>query len=224
MSKILISGCGISWSGQHRPTWVNVLKICGADIDDHGGPAISNQTILNRMIEAVLDNDYDQAVCQLTGTGKLDVEINSDARREVMRSDSIRNFTHRGVWPSSSSEEHESKRMYYKYLHSPTAEQKDIIFKWSLLDRLCADKGTILHTVMGYKLDWLTGRHTLIRTDHDYSIYADYTQGEHYQHHDHSVGEKNTVPNKHFQIHLAKKINNEMLKLPIQDRLEKFRD
>lgn len=224
MSKILISGCGISWSGQERPTWTNVLRICGVDVDDRAGPAISNQTILNRMIEAVLDNDYDQAVCQLTGVGKLDVEVTTDARREVMSADSIRNFTQGGVWPSSASTEHESKRLYYEYLHSPTAEQQDTIFKWCLLDRLCADKGITLHTIMGYRIGWLTDRHTMIRTDHGYSVWEDYTNGEHYQHHDHSQGDRNTVPNKYFQIHLARKINHEMLKLPIDRKLERFHD
>ena len=54
MSKILISGCGLTWSKQERPTWVNVLKLCGVDIDDQAGPAISNQLILNNMIESVI--------------------------------------------------------------------------------------------------------------------------------------------------------------------------
>ena len=49
MSKILTSGCGLSWSKQDRPTWVNVLKLCGVEIDDQAGPAISNQLILNNI-------------------------------------------------------------------------------------------------------------------------------------------------------------------------------
>ena len=48
--------------------------------------------------------------------------------------------------------------------------------------------------------------------------------GKHYKQHDHSVGKKNTVPNKYFQIYLAKKINNEMLKLPISEKLERFHE
>ena len=74
MSKILTSGCGLSWSKQDRPTWVNVLKLCGVEIDDQAGPAISNQLILNNMIECVMKNYYSQAICQLTGIKKLDIE------------------------------------------------------------------------------------------------------------------------------------------------------
>ena len=74
MSKILTSGCGLSWSKQDRPTWVNVLKLCGVEIDDQAGPAISNQLILNNMIECVMKNYYSQAIRLLTGTKKLDIE------------------------------------------------------------------------------------------------------------------------------------------------------
>jgi len=224
MSKILISGCGISWSAQERPTWTNVLKICGVDVDDQAGPAISNQTILNNMIESVLDNHYDQAVCQLTSVGKLDVELNRSSREQIMKADSIRNFQHKGYWPSSASAEHDSKKMYYEYLHSPSLEQKDIIYKWLLLDKLCASKGIVLHTIMGYEIPWIVGRREIIRTDHTYNVREDYIKGKYYKHHDHSLGEKNTVPNKYFQIYLAKKINSEMLRLPLQEKLERFHD
>jgi hypothetical protein len=46
--KILISGCGFSFSKQERKTWVNVLKSVGVNIVDVGGPAVSNQWILNK--------------------------------------------------------------------------------------------------------------------------------------------------------------------------------
>ena len=99
MSKILISGCGISWSAQERPTWVNVLKICGVNIDDQAGPAISNHSILNSMIDSVLHGNYSQAVCQLTATGKLDVELTEHRKKELVEKDKIRNFTHKELWP-----------------------------------------------------------------------------------------------------------------------------
>ena len=84
MSKILISGCGMSWSSQERPTWVNVLKLCGVDIEDRAGPAISNQLILNKMLESVMDNNYSQAICQLTSIKKLDVELINDERKALV--------------------------------------------------------------------------------------------------------------------------------------------
>ena len=222
MSKILISGCGITWSRQERPNWARVLKICGVDIDDRAGPAISNQTILNSMIESVLENDYDQAICQLTSDRKLDIELTSDARREAMSTDGIRNFTHGDIWPSSESTDHACKRMYYDYIYSPGLEQSDIIYKWMLLDRLCQERDVKLHTVLGYRIPWQNKHYTMIRTDHDYNIWDDYVEGPYWQHHDHSVGKKNTVPNKFFQIHLAKKFNTQFLKLDIEHKLEKF--
>ena len=222
MSKILISGCGISWSKQERPTWVNVLELCGVDIDDQAGPAISNQLILNNMIESVMNNDYVQAICQLTSTMKLDVELTNEQRKKVVEQDTIRNFTYNNYWPSSSSAEHNSKKLYYEYLYSPTIEQSDIIYKWLLLKKLCNEKNIKLHTVLGYKIRWTNQKYNLIDTNHDYYIWNDYTLGQYYALHDHSVGEKNTVPNKYFHIHLAKKFNNDFLHLPIDAKLEKF--
>ncbi len=223
MSKILISGCGMSWSKQERPTWVKVLRICGLDIDDRAGPAISNQLILNDMIQAVMDNDYAQAVCQLTSTGKLDVEVNSDSRRELMEKDSIRNFTHGNYWPSSHSRAHDSKQMYYQYLHSPTLEQQDIVFKWMLLQKLCTEKGITLHTILGYSIDWMPNVHgEIINTDHSYNIWDDYTNGGYWQMHDHSLGDKNTVPNKHYMISLAKRINDNFLQFDIDEKIQRF--
>ena len=222
MSKILISGCGITWSKQERPSWAKVLRVCGVDIDDRAGPAISNQLILDNMIDAVMENEYSQAVCQLTDVGKLDVELNSDDRREIMKKDPIRNFSFQNIWPSSSSQDHESKRLYYKYLYSPGIEQKNILHKWLLLKILCLEKDITLHTILGYKINWIGEDYKLIETNHDWQIYEDYKTSSHWQSHDHTVGEKNTVPNKHYQIALAKKINKEFLKLPIEDKLEKF--
>jgi len=224
VSKILISGCGLSWSQQERPTWVKVLRICGVDIDDQAGPAISNQLILNNMIESVMDNDYSQAVCQLTSRMKLDVELTNDKRKEVAGQDSIRNFTYKNYWPSSHSSDHESKKLYYEYLHSPSMEESDIIYKWMLLKKLCDEKNIKLHTVLGYGISWKNGNSKVIDTDHDYCIWNDYTTGEYWKLHDHSQGEKNTVPNKHFHLHLARKFNREFLKLDIEDKLQKFHD
>ena len=224
MSKILTSGCGLSWSKQERPTWVNVLKLCGVDIDDQAGPAISNQLILNNMIESVMENDYDQAICQLTNTKKLDIELTNEERKKVAEQDTIRNFTYKNYWPSSTSAEHDSKKLYYKYLHSPTIEQSDIIYKWLLLKKLCNEKNIKLHTVLGYTIEWTNQKYKLIDTNHDYCIWNDYILGEYYALHDHSLGMKNTVPNKYFHVYLARKFNNDFLDLPIEEKLDKFHD
>jgi hypothetical protein len=226
MSKILISGCGISWSLQERPTWVNVLKICGANIDDRAGPAISNQLILDNMIDAVINNSYDQAICQLTSMGKLDVEINNQERNEeLVKKDSIRNFTYNNYWPSSVSSEHLSKKLYYQYLYSPTLEENNLIFKWMLLDKICEEKNIKLHTILGYEIKWVNPLHTIIKakTDFNFKIYESYKQNNLYKYHDHSLGIKNTVPNKKFAVWLAKYINNNLLKLDLE-KLKKFKE
>lgn len=223
MSKILISGCGISWSMQERPTWTNVLKICGADIDDRAGPAIGNQLILDNMLEAVIHNEYDQAVCQLTSVKKLDVEINTDERKtELVDKDSIRNFMWNGFWPSSHSSEHLSKKLYYQYLYSPLLEENNLIYKWMLLEKICNEKNIKLHTILGYDIKWANILHKQIKTDFDFKIYEAYKNGDLYKYHDHGLGEKNTVPNKHFAIWLASYINNNFLKLKIEEKLKKF--
>ena len=225
VSKILISGCGISWSAQERPTWVNVLKICGVNIDDQAGPAISNHSILNSMIDSVLHGNYSQAVCQLTATGKLDVELTEHRKKELVEKDKIRNFTHKELWPSSVSTEHSSKKLYYEYLYSPNMEQKDIVHKWMLLYKLCQEKNIKLHTLFGYKINWTQDKlRDSIKADHGYAIWDDYISGEYYKFHDHSSGERNTVPNKHFMIYLARKINSNFLKLDIDEKLQRFHE
>lgn len=223
MSKILISGCGISWSKQERPSWVKVLKLCGADINDISGPAISNTLILNRSLSEVIKNEYDQCVCQLTMLGKLDVEITGEDREKLWRDDPIRNFTQDDFWPSSLSDHHQAKKTYYKYLYSPTIEQDDLIYKVLLLQKICKEKNIRLHTILGYNINIEIQKRSLLDIDFTYNIYDDYRQGAYWQYHDHN-NTKNTVPNKYFQIYLAKKINKEFLKLPIEDKLKKFHD
>ena len=56
--KILISGCGMSFGGGERPTWINVLKICGLNITDLTGPGISNNSITNNFIIIILSTIY----------------------------------------------------------------------------------------------------------------------------------------------------------------------
>ena len=73
----------------------------------------------------------------------------------------------------------------------------------------------------GYYIDWINKHYNLIEADHGYNIWHDYTQGPYYAMHDHSLGEKNTVPNKDFQIKLAKFIAEKYLK-DVKTKLERF--
>ena len=125
MSKILISGCGITFSGE-RPTWSKVLRIAGYDITDLSGPAISNQLILNQLLQELHCNKYDHVVCQLTSFGKLDVQLN-DHNAWLKDNDSLRNFSYKGFWPSSLSNESKIKQMYYDYLYSPKLDEEDTL-------------------------------------------------------------------------------------------------
>jgi hypothetical protein len=128
--KILVSGCGLSWGSQERKTWVNILKIGGASIIDAGGPAVSNQWIINQSIlQAMSNTDITHVVIQLTSIGKLDVETNPDRIAELVESDQLRNFTFNGIWPSSHSTNHPAKQLWKTWLSSPGLELQDIFCK-----------------------------------------------------------------------------------------------
>ena len=128
MSNILISGCGISFSKQERPTWINVLKICGLNINDVSGPGISNDTILNALLfELDKDSTITHVICQLTNTGKLDIEMNKDRESMMNNTDDFRRFTWKGLWPSSVSQNPDEKKSYYTLFHSKKIELENLI-------------------------------------------------------------------------------------------------
>ena len=203
--KYLISGCGISWSGQERKTWVNICKAAGAKITDVGGPAVSNQWILNKTILETISNSYHGVVVQLTSLSKLDVEINDERFNELVANDSLRNFTYQGIWPSSSSDEHPSKKLYNKWLVSPGLEIEDIVCKLVLLKSYCDSKGISLHVLQGYPIPWTENQKLIIGSivnNLDNDLYSSYRNSDHYQFHDHS----NSVPCLSYQFSLAQQV------------------
>jgi hypothetical protein len=202
MSKILISGCGITFSGE-RATWSKVLRIAGYDITDVSGPAISNQLITNQLLEKIYQKDFDHVICQLTSLGKLDVELN-DNNLILKNKDSLRNFTHKGYWPSSHSTEHKVKKDYYNFLYSPKLEQQDLIYKLLLLQEKCRQAGTKLHIIQGYQIEWHNKLTDSLDFDKSFNIYDMYKNSKFYDEHDYT--NYNTVPNQKFQVHLAKYI------------------
>mgnify|MGYP000898489409 CR=1 FL=1 len=217
MSKILVSGCGITFSGE-RPTWSKVLRISGYSVTDVSGPAISNHLILNQLLQKVYEENFDHVICQLTSFGKLDVELNRE-NQSLMNNDSLRNFSYNGYWPSSHSTEHKVKRDYEKYLYSPSLDEQDTIFKLLLLQSKCNESNTELHIIQGYPLVWKNKLVDRLGIDTKFSIYEMYKNSKFYMDHDYS--NNNTVPNKHFQIYFAKHIAKEYLK-EIKPALEKF--
>ena len=114
--RVLISGCGLSWSGQESIVWSKILKIAGIDILDVGRSAISNQWIINKTILNLFkDQNINIAFVQLSSLGKLDVELTSERIEELMEKDSLRNFSFDNIWPSSCSTEHISKQLWEKW-------------------------------------------------------------------------------------------------------------
>ena len=217
MSNILTSGCGITFSGE-RPTWTKVLKLCGLNITDVSGPAISNQLIVNQLLTEVYKNKFDHVVCQLTSFGKLDVEINNK-NKWLMENDKLRNFVYKKYWPSSHSQDHFIKANYHEYLYSPSLEEEDIIFKLLLLQEKCKQSNCKLHILQGYKINWTNKLIDQVKFNKDYIIYDDYKNSEYYKKHDFT--NKNTVPNIGFQIYFAKHICNNILKIE-NNKLERF--
>lgn len=219
MSKILTSGCGITFPGE-RPTWVNVLKICGLNVTDLSGPAISNTLILNQLITECNKTRYDYVICQLTSKKKLDIELN-DYNKKYMHDDPLRNFSYKGFWPSSVSTDNEIKQMYYKYLYSPKLDEDDTILKLMLLQHICKQHQSELFIMQGYEMHWTNKLIKNINMNLNFVIENDYKQSKFYSSHDFT--DSNTVPNKLYQIHLAKHINQNFLKLyGLNEKLEKF--
>lgn len=219
---VLVSGCGISFAKGELPTWVRVLKLCKVPIDDHTGPGITNDLICNLLIENILssEKEYSHVICQLTQFGKLDIELNKN-NTEIMRTDSLRNHSWKGYWPSSSSEDHISKQLYYKFLYSPKLEQKNLAIKLLFLEKICKEKNLPLLIILGTPLkldDPLFDKLTCLNLNFD--ITSDYQQSEYYKFH--NKEQIVSVPNKFYQIYLAKKINDTFLKFDINDSIKKF--
>lgn len=219
--KILVSGCGFSWGGQQRKTWVNVLRACGADIVDVGGPAVSNQWIFNQAFEALLIHQVDSVIIQLTSLKKLDVEI-TENRQLLVDNDSLRNFTVNGVWPSSVSTDHESKQLYYQWLCSPGLETQELFTKIMLLDHWCKSKAIELFVYQAYSVPWTEFHKTHLRTiirNYENPLYDQYQLGQHYKNHDYT--NHNTVPTLDYQIEFADHIA-QTLQLDIVDKIKKL--
>jgi hypothetical protein len=219
--KLLVSGCGITFSGQSARTWVNILSLAGADIVDVGGPAVSNQWIINRaFLQLEADPTIRQAVIQLTAIGKLDVEVDDERIKVLVEPDSIRDFTVDNVWPSSASEEHESKRLWKQWLSSPGLEQQDIICKLRLLKYWCDAHQVDLVVVQGYDLRWSQDQQSQLASVIDnieYNIMDEYCNTDWYSS-KHSID----VPVIGFQFELASKLAQQ-IRPDLVDQVEKIR-
>lgn len=221
--KILISGCGFSWSGQEKPTWVKLLKMTGTSITDVGGPAVSNQFIINAVVEQLSKNEFDYVIVQLTNTGKLDVEIRSPEQRlELVNNDSIRNFTYNNIWPSSMSAEHISKELYYQWLYSPNLEIASVWKDLILLSAYCKVRNCKLIVLQGYSIDWSEEQKESLSAIMNTSkvLNDEYKKSMYYIYHDNI--NNNTVPCLEYQIALAEEISI-YLELDIKLKINKLK-
>ena len=235
-TKILVNGCGITFSRASLKTWPNILALVGCDVIDISGPAVSNQWIINKTFLSLLQmSDIKTVFLQLTNTGKLDVEVDSARIEELVKPDPLRNFvindayqvlaagqmTDSGVWPSSGSTHHASKEHWKKWLCSPGLEREDIYCKLVLLDYYCAQHHIKLHVYQGYNIKWTSQQHTVLTNiikNIDNDFYSDYQNSIYYKSHDHTQ----TVPCLGYQIKLAQTMSKE-LPTSIQDKINKFK-
>ena len=152
---------------------------------------------------------------QITNPGKLDVEL-TDERKKVMEQDPLRNYSWNGIWPSSVSDHHISKKNYYKYLHSPISEEKDLLLKLMHIQDICKSKKIKLLIFKGLRYDFKDPLANNIDMLENFDMDTDYMESNHT--HDSQVS---ITPIKAYQIEFAKKINEIFLKLDIP-KLNKF--
>jgi hypothetical protein len=226
-NKLLISGCGITFSGE-RKTWTHIARAIGVKTVDFSGPAISNQTIINEIIEGIVNHKPTHVICQLTNIGKLDVFIERQEQiEELVFPDKIRNFTWNGIWPSSGSDEHISKQHYYKWLYSEQYEVRTLANQLMMLENFCTARGIILKIVQGYDVNWnLASNFNLTSLIKSFIIYENYKNSNYYKYHDFS--NKNTVPNILYQCVLTgimlDMIGIEYNKIKLSNILKKYND
>jgi hypothetical protein len=199
-TKLLVSGCGITYTGQPARTWATILKLAGVDVIDVSGPAVSNQWIVNRaFMKLQQDPEIKHAIIQLTALGKLDVEVDLVRELALVRSDSTRNFVVDGVWPSSTSIEHPAKSAWREMLFSPRLEQQDLEVKLTLLQEWCTQRDIQLLVVQGYDMHWHNQDEMNSIIDNiDWNIMSDYQQTKWFR-----LDSEKDVPVTEYQFELA---------------------
>lgn len=236
-TKILVSGCGITFSKQSVKTWPNILQMTGCSITDVSGPAVSNQWIVNKAFLGLQQNpDIKTAIVQLSSLGKLDVEVDQERINELVIPDPLRDFVidhdfqvqskeqikNSGVWPSSVSEHHESKKQWRKWLFSPKLETEELYCKLILLDYYCQEHQIKLHVYQGYDIPWTIQQSSNLENiikNIDSCWYTEYLESPHYQQ---SNYQDSTVPGIGYQIELACIVGKTLPEL-VQNKLTKFK-
>jgi hypothetical protein len=217
-TKLLVSGCGITYTGQPARTWATILKLAGIDVIDVSGPAVSNQWIVNRaFMKLQQDPEIKHAIIQLTALGKLDVEVDLVRELALVRSDSTRNFVVDGVWPSSTSIEHPAKSAWREMLFSPRLEQQDLEVKLTLLQEWCTQRDIQMLVVQGYDMHWHNHDEMNSIIDNiEWNVMSDYQQTKWYQ-----LDSEKDVPVTEYQFELAIRLTQRILP-SYTDKLQKI--
>lgn len=204
-------------------TWAQVFRLMPYPMIDVSGPAVSNQWIIDEAFYCLLENpDITDVILQLTSVGKLDIDVTED--REIMvTNDSLRNFTYKGIWPSSHSLEHESKRLWKQYLWSPGLEIKELCAKIIMFSDWCQANNKNFLCYQAYHINW-TEQHKKYLNNRIRNLNQPwdtvYKQSEFYAQHDYSGG--NTVPAWGYHLELSKIVAGD-LGLNIDNLMKKLK-
>lgn len=221
--KILVNGCGLTFGQQEIKGWPKILTAIGVNVVDLSGPAVSNQWIVDRTTEYLLQyNDVHAVVLQLTNVDKLDVKIDPERKSTLVDTDSNRNFIWKDIWPSSVSIDHPSKELYFKHLYSPELLTKELAIKLTLLNFWCQQHNIELYIYQGYSIPWSHSdldliKELILNLDEPWGI--EYKNSDFYKGHDFS--NQNSVPCIEYAFWLADRVVKK-LKLPVADRLAKI--
>jgi len=219
--KILVNGCGLTFGNSRVKSWPKILSAVGVDIVNLSAPAVSNQWIVDRTAEYLFDNNnVDAVVLQLTNINKLDVQIDDQRFKDLVENDSLRNFVWQGVWPSSASEEHISKQLYYQHLYSPELITKELAIKCKMLEFWCHQHNIELYIYQGYAIPWTESDLKIVDDlikNIELSWSDEYLTSEFYKFHNFEF--KNTVPCTEYFFYLAKFLAK-TLNLPVLGKLD----
>jgi hypothetical protein len=235
-TRILVSGCGMTFSNQELKTWPNILQLTGCTIIDVSGPAVSNQWVIIKTFLGLQQHpDIKTAIVQLTSLGKLDVEVDLERINFLVRPDPLRNFIidknlqiksgeqieNAGIWPSSGSTHHESKKYWDKWLFSPTLEKEDLYCKLVLLHNYCQQHHIELHVYQGYDIQWteqqIVGLRNVIKNINS-SFYFEYVISPHFQKQD----TQNSILCIEYQLEIAQIVSKDLTN-GTEDKIKKLK-
>lgn len=219
--KILVNGCGLTFGNQRIKSWPKILSAVGVDIVNLSAPAVSNQWIIDRTAEYLFEhNNIDIVILQLTNINKLDVQLDDQRFNNLVKTDSLRNFIWKDIWPSSVSQEHVSKQLYYEHLYSPELLTKELAVKCKLLESWCQQHNVKLYIYQGYAIPWSQTDLKIVKDliqNLQLTWSDEYLQSQFYKLHNFEL--QNSVPCIEYFFYRAQDLAKN-LNLPVLDKLD----